>query len=187
LTIPCDHLPKICPQLSEAEKERFKKVIYEGIICTALILKRPLAEYYITNITDEWVPFTAVIEMTAVVDNESFDGNSLIYLPRYVARSDPFWRKNDDEIQDEFLKALEVMYPSFRREDVLASKIIRASEVFPVPTINYSEELLPTTKTSLDHVFVVNSAQIPNGIMNVNEIVGLANRKAKEIAEIVSR
>jgi hypothetical protein len=38
----------------------------------------------------------------------------------------------------------------------------------------------------LEKVFVVNSAQIPNGTMNVNEIVGLANRKAKKIASYLS-
>jgi len=35
-------------------------------------------------------------------------------------------------------------------------------------------------------VFVVNSAQISNGTMNVNEIVGLANRKAVEIIKMLS-
>jgi hypothetical protein len=32
---------------------------------------------------------------------------------------------------------------------------------------------------------VVNSAQIPDGTMNVNELVALANRKAAELAEIL--
>jgi hypothetical protein len=78
------------------------------------------------------------------------------------------------------------MNPSFHRGDIIASRITKAREVFPVPTINYSKELLPPTQTSLDHVFVVNSAQIPNGTMNVNEIIGLANKKAVEITKILS-
>lgn len=184
-TIPCNHLAEICPQLSHEEKRRLGGVIYEGVICACLILKKPLAEYYITNITDGWLPFTAVIEMTAVVDEENFEGNSLVYLPRYLTQEDLFWKKSDDEIQDEFLKALEVMYPSFSRSDVVAFRIIRADEVLPITTLHYSSELLPPTRTSLDHVFVVNSAQIANGTMNVNEIIGLANTKAMEIVNLV--
>jgi protoporphyrinogen oxidase len=185
LTIPSNQLAKTCPQFSAAEKIRFEKGVYQSVISAALILKNPLAGYYITNITDDGVPFTAVIEMTAVVDKEYFDGHSLIYLPRYLAHEDPLWSKTDDEILDEFISGLQRVYPSVRRGDIIASAITRAEEVFPITTLNYSSELLPATKTSLKHVFVVNSAQIPNGTMNVNEIVSLANKKAKEIAKLV--
>jgi protoporphyrinogen oxidase len=124
--------------------------------------------------------------MTAVVNQDHFDGNSLVYLPRYLPQEDAFWNKSDDEIQGKFIKALELMYPSFSKDDVLASKITRASHVHPITTINYSRELLPPTQTSLNHVFIVNSAQIANGTMNVNEIIGLANRKSKEIKKLLS-
>ena len=186
LTIPCTAIPKLCPQLSTSEKKFFNEVTYQGVLCASLILRKPLAGYYITNITDEWFPFTGVIEMTALVDKENFGLNSLVYLPRYLAQEDPFWNKSNEEMQDEFLKALESIYPSFRRSDVLAFKTTRASHVLPITTLNYSTKLLPPTRTSLENVFVVNSAQIPNGTMNVNEIVGLANRKVQEIVHLLS-
>ena len=187
LTIPCSLIESVCPQLSDSEKKRLRAVIYEGVICAVLILKKPLAEYYVTNITDEGIPFTGVIEMTALVDKKYFDGNSLVYLPRYLVQEDPFWHKSDEEIIEAFLSALEAMYPNFGREDVLFWKVSRAAQVLPVTTLHYSTELLPTTRTSLKNVFVVNSAQIANGTMNVNEIIGLANRKAAEITDILQQ
>jgi len=186
LTIPCAQIPHLFSQLSESEKERLDKVKYAGVVCLALLSKKPLDGYYITNITDEWVPFTAVIEMTSLVDNGNFDGNRLIYLPLYLDSNDPFWKKNDNEIEGLFLSTLESMYTSFNRKDVLFSKISRASHVLPITTLNYSSEVLPPTETSLENIFVVNSAQIANGTMNVNEIIGLANRKAKEIANYLT-
>jgi protoporphyrinogen oxidase len=185
LTLPCSKLPEVCPQLSEDEKRRFEKVIYEGVICATLVLKKALAGYYVTNLTDGWVPFTGVIEMTAVVDRAYFGGNSLVYLPRYVSAEDQFLKKEDKEIQEEFVAALERIYPQFKREDIVATKIIRGKNVLPITTLNYSKEVLPPVRTSLKHVFVVNSAQIVNGTMNVNEIVGLANKKAREIVQVV--
>lgn len=186
LTTPCNTIADLCGKLTDGEKERFFRLTYQGVICPAFILKKPLSAYYITNITDEWVPFTGVIEMTAVVNKENFNGNSLIYLPFYVDQNDPLWRKGDKEIEEICLKALKTMAPSFRQEEVLAFKISRACYVFPITTVNYTKELMPATTTSLAHVFVVNSAQIPNGTMNVNEIVGLANRKAKELVKLIS-
>ncbi len=71
LTVPCPRIQALCPQLSPAEQARLGKVVYQGIVCASVLLRRPLGGFYITNITEAWVPFTAVIEMTALVDSSS--------------------------------------------------------------------------------------------------------------------
>jgi len=67
------------------------------------------------------------------------------------------------------------MYSHFSRTDVLSFKISRVRRVFPIPTLDYSQNL-PPVKTSLENVFVVNSAQITNGTLNVNETIQLAEK-----------
>jgi protoporphyrinogen oxidase len=173
---------KLCPQLTEPERARLNRVVYQGIACASVLLKRPLADYYVTNITESWVPFTGVIEMTTLVDRERFGGNSLVYLPRYLTQEDPFWGRSDQQIESEFVSALERMYPGFRREDVLAFQVARVREVQAISTLGYSDQTLPPVRTSLANVFLVNSAQIAQGTLNVNETVGLGNRKAEELA-----
>lgn len=185
LTIPSTMVPRICPGLSEEEKKRLGAVNYQGVISLVVMLRKPLGGFYITNITEEGFPFTTVIEMTALVDPGTFGGNSLVYLPKYIPQDDPMWEKSDEDIQAEFMEALQKMYPHISIEDVSASMVIRVREVFPVPTINYPQELLPAVRTSIPNVFVVNSSQIPNGITNINEIVGLANQKMKELVQLV--
>ena len=181
LTVPCGKVAALCPELTGAERERLKSVVYQGITCASLLLRRPLAGYYVTNITESWVPFTAVIEMTALVDPSAFGGNSLVYLPRYLTQDDPFWQRSDAEVKEEFLAALERMYPHFRREDVLAFEVSRVREVLAVSTLQYSAQRLPPVRTSLEHIFIVNSAQIANGTLNLNETIGLADQKAIEL------
>jgi protoporphyrinogen oxidase len=182
LTIPCGAVAALCAQLTDAERTRLQDVVYQGVACASVLLRRPLAGYYVTNITESWVPFTAVIEMTALVDRERFGGNTLVYLPRYLTQDDPFWSRSDAEIREEFVTALERMYPDFRRSDVLAFQVARARDVLAVSTLRYSDTLLPPVRTSLPNVFVVNSAQIANGTLNVNETIGVANAKAAELA-----
>jgi protoporphyrinogen oxidase len=182
LTIPCSRIADLCPQLTDAERTRLRSVTYQGIVCAALLLKRPLAGYYITNITESWVPYTAVIETTALVDRRQFGDNSLVYLPRYLAQNDPFWQKSDAEIEREFVAALARMYQGFRADDVLTFQVSRVREMLAVSTLNYSDSVLPPLRTSLEHVFVVNSAQIANGTLNVNETLGLAAAKSAELA-----
>jgi protoporphyrinogen oxidase len=186
LTIPCSRIAALCPQLTDVERSRLEAVRYQGIVCAALLLDQPLADYYITNITDNQVPFTAVIEMTALVDPSHFGGRTLVYLPKYLTQDDPFWKWPDSEIEAEFLGALEAMYPGFQRRQVQVFQVSRVREMLAVTTVGYSATLLPATRTSLERVFIVNSAQIANGTLNVNETLGLADRKAGELQSALS-
>ena len=180
LTVACGRAAAMLPQLPAADTARLAKVVYQGIACASVLLEQPLAPYYVTNITDP-APFTAVIEMTALVDRERFGGNALVYLPRYLVQDDAFWAKSDDAIREEFLAALERMYPAFRRSHVKAFHVSRVREVLALSTLGYSDEALPPVRTALEHVFLVNSAQIAAGTLNVNETIGLANAKAVEL------
>ena len=161
------------PQLEPAERERLHGVKYLGIVCASLVTSQPLGPYYVTNITDDWVPFTGVIEMTALVDPQQFGGKSLIYLPKYAAAGDPVFAKSDDEIKDPCLRALARMYPHFRAEQVQAFRVSRVKQVFALSTLGYSQRV-PPMQTSVPGLFIVTSAQIANGTLIVNETVRLA-------------
>ena len=168
-------VPRLCPGLEQAEADRFAGVKYLGVVCASLLLKRPLAEYYITNITDPRMPFTAVIEMSALVDREQFGGHALVYLPKYLAADSPDFALPDDVLRERWLAGLEMMYPHFDRGDIVAFQVARTRLVMPIPTLGYSRTL-PPVQTSLPGVYAVNSAHIVNGTLNVNETVKLAER-----------
>jgi len=185
LTCPSNVAAKIMPQLTKTEKQNLENIKYQGIVCASVLMKCSLSKYYVTNITDE-TPFTGIIEMSALVDKKEFDRNALIYLPKYVAPDDELFDKTDDEIQRIFLNGLERMYTHFRKKDVLAFKVSRVRQVFPLPVLNYSRDL-PPAKTSVDGVFVVNSSHIVNGTLNVNETVALAERFFEENLTAESR
>ena len=163
--------------LTEAERATMAGVTYQGIVCASVLTAEPLAGYYVTNITDGWVPFTGVIEMSALVDRDAFGGRALVYLPRYTTEDDPATTWSDAEVEQRFLDALEKMYPSFDRGDVEAFQISRVRYVLPLSTLGYSKSV-PGIATSIPGIFTVNSSQILNGTLNVNETVQLAERAA---------
>ncbi|MGA2031058.1 MAG: NAD(P)/FAD-dependent oxidoreductase [Thermoguttaceae bacterium] len=173
LTVAAPLVLRMCPDLAPAEKQLHAAVQYQGIVCASLLCEQPLAGYYVTNITDDWVPFTGVIETTALVDRRTFGGRTLLYLPKYVSPDDPLFEQSDAAIQEQFLAALERMYPAFSRRQVQAFRVSRVRALMAVPTINYSQHL-PPVRTSLPGVFVLNGARIVHGTFNVNETVRLA-------------
>ena len=173
MTTPNSILSRVCSDLNEDEKQRFDSVEYLGIVCASVLLKKGLSPYYVTNITDDWVPMTAVIEMTTIVDPEELGGNSLVYLPKYVPSDHELFEKSDQKIQESFLSALDRMYPEFSRDDVIDFKLSRVRSVMAIPTLKYSE-LLPPMKSSVEGLYVVNSSYILKGNLNVNESITIA-------------
>ena len=71
------------------------------------------------------------------------------------------------------MEALRQMYPHLAPDDVLAFQVSRERYVYPLPTIGYSRRV-PPQQTSISGLHFVNSAQIVNGTLNVNETVKLA-------------
>jgi protoporphyrinogen oxidase len=181
ITLAAPLAARLMPGLNPDERRRLQSKLYGGIVCASLVLDEPLGPYYVTNLTDEWVPFSAVIDMSNVVDRSEWHGKALVYLPKYVKPDDPLFAASDAEIEDSFLGALERMYPKFSRANVRAFRVSRVREVFAIATLGYSREL-PPIETSVPGVFLLNSAHIVNATLNVNDTLGLVERNLATIA-----
>ncbi|QDV24722.1 hypothetical protein Q31a_30430 [Aureliella helgolandensis] len=173
---------RICPQLSPRERESLEKIEYIGIVCASLLLRKPLGGYYVTNITTP-APFTGIIEMSALVSPHELAGHGLVYLPKYAAQGDSIWSETDDQVQQSFLDGMRDLYPAFDADQVLEFRISRVKQVFPLPVLNYSSNVLGTT-TSQPGIYLVNSSQIVNGTLNVNETIKLAESSIDEICNV---
>lgn len=173
VTAPSDLACRVCEGLSPGEVARHKAIIYQGIVCASVLLKRPLRNAYITYIADETIPFTAVIEMTAVVDRKHFKDRALVYLPAYVPSDSALFDLSDDDISKRFLASLKDMYPDLKDNEIEAFRVSRARQVLSITTLNYSDGL-PPMQTAVPGLFIVNSAHIVNAALNVNDTIKLA-------------
>ena len=182
-TLPTPVMSRLCPELNAREKLLFDGVRYHGIVCLSVLSSKSLSPYYVTNITDAGYPFTAVIEMTSLVDKAELGGNALIYLPRYVAPNDELFDRTDAEIEHEFLSGLQRMHPGLSLADVRAVRISRVRHVFALPTLGYSDRLPPVV-TSVPGLYSLNSSHIVNGTLNVNETIKLANDFVVSLKEL---
>ncbi len=141
---------------------------YHGIVCASVLLTKSLSPYYVTNITDSGYPFTAVIEMTSLVDKKELDGNALVYLPRYVTPNDELFEKSDAEIEHEFLTGLQRMHPSLslaRRKGLPrlpSPPRVRSADAWILGPPATDGDIRPG-------LYSLNSAHIVNGTLNVTK------------------
>ncbi len=175
MTLPSSIAASVTQGLSAQERDGLAGIRYQGIVCASLLIDRPLGGFYVTNITDRSIPFTGVIEMSQLVDRSEFGGHHLVYLPKYVPPDDPAFELCDSQLRTQFVAGLARMYPGFSDANIISFKVSRARHVFALPVLNYSRQL-PPVQTSIPGVFVLNSTQIQNGTLNVNETILLAQR-----------
>ena len=174
-------VPHICPDLTSEEKQRLSTTEYLGIVCISLLLEQPISPYYITNILDRWVPYTGIIEMSALVDKKEFGGLSLVYLPRYLPSTAPELKSNED-LQNDTLTMLERMYPAFNRTHLRSFKVSRVPYILPLPTAQLQQNPLPIA-TSLPGIYTLNTGHITDGVLTVNKIMALADSVFPLLAE----
>jgi protoporphyrinogen oxidase len=141
-----------------------------------VVLRRPLSGFYLTYFMDD-APFTTIIEMTSLVDSAEVGGHTLVYLPQYVASDDPLLDADDTDVERPMLEGLRALYPDLTDDDVIAVRTARARQVFPLPVLGYSATVAPVA-TSVPGLFLVSSARIVNGTLNVNETVSLGDAAA---------
>ena len=180
VTLPSPIATRLCTGLSPLEKQQLNNIEYLGVICVAVLMDKPISEFYITNITDARFPFTGIIEMTALVNKAYLDGHTLIYLPKYVSTDDPLFKQSDEEIRDYFISNFKNMYPLITDDNIKFAGVARANHVITVAKLNYSETL-PGVQTSVPNVYIVNTSHIIDGTLNVNETVRVAETKLEEI------
>jgi protoporphyrinogen oxidase len=183
-TLPSTIVASVCRHLSDREQLILNNIKYLGVICVSLLLKRPLTPYYITNITDSKVPFTGVIEMTALVNRDLFDGNSLVYLPKYVNSNDPMFDLSDTDLKEYFIGFLRLMHPGLSNDDILFCQVAKARNVITLPEMGYSSRL-PSIRLSSTNIFLINSSFIVDGTLNINETLKISRSYLPKVAEII--
>ena len=180
MTVPFPHITSTCEGLSENVIARMKSTEYLGVTCTSLLLKQPLGNYYVTNILDRWVPLTGIIEMGSILKPEKLGGHYLVYLPQYMLANDPRFDESDATVHERCLATLEKMYPGFQRNQVVAIQTARAKHVMALPTLNFSSKR-PDVVLSHPGLYLLNSARIVKGTLNVNETLELLDEDLENI------
>jgi protoporphyrinogen oxidase len=149
-------------------------VEYLGVLCMALLTRKPFCPYYVLNIADERVPFTGIIGMSSLVDTDETAGLHLTYLPKYVLSDDPALRRSDAEVTAEFMGGFRRMFPDFPESEIAGVHLNRAVKVQPLQVLGYSGLVQPP-RTRHPDFYVVNTAQFASNTLNNNEVIRNVN------------
>ena len=127
---------------------------YLGAICPVFFFKKPLTQYYWTNILDN-LPFGGIIEHTNLIKNVDY-GSSIVYLSHYLENSDPLFKMSDNELESYYLRHLKKIFPDIEN-NLKGSKIYRVSNAQPIIKKGFKKPAVTTNNklyvTSMTHTY----------------------------------
>src|SRR5471032_133708 len=136
-----------------------RRVGYLANVCLVLELDRSLSDTYWINVNDPGFPFVGVIEHTNFDSPANYDGKHIVFLSRYLPKSDPLWQYGDEEYLAFALGHLQRMFPELKREWIHEFKVWRAEFAQPVTERGYST-YVPGRATPFDNATSSTMAQI---------------------------
>ncbi len=179
-TLASPILGGIIPQASQSFRDLLAKQQYLGVMCPLLILKKQLVPYYVVNITDESIPFTAVVETTNLIDPQYVKDYHIVYLPKYLAPDSPIANWSDEQVKAEWMKYFHQMFPDFKESDIVAFIVQRAKFVEPIRPMNTLNEI-PTIQTPVERLYMGNTVMIYPDLGNGESVTRFAMKVVEQV------
>lgn len=184
-TLPSDIFAGLIPGAPQDYRELLLKQQYLGVLCPILILKQPLTPYYVVNISDATIQFTAVVETTNLIDPQYVNGHHLVYLPRYLAPGSDLLTWTDERVEQEWMRQVRRMFPAFDESQVTAFLVQRARHVEPLRPLGTTHEI-PTMETPVRRLYLANTAMVYPDLNNGESVTTLATELAALVHEQLS-
>jgi protoporphyrinogen oxidase len=149
---------------------------YLGLVCVALVLDRPLSDYWTLNLTDPSSPFSSIIEMP----HPNAPDRHIVYLPKFTAPENDWMGVPDEAIQDAWLLRLRQIYPSLRPEHITRLIVSRSRTVEPLHFLNAIERI-PSVATPYAGLYLANTSQVYPELPTSEAVIAHARRVARQI------
>jgi len=179
-TLQSPILGKLVPGAPPAFQDQLNNQDYLGVLCPLVIMKKSLIPYYVLNITDDRVPFTAVVETTNLIDPKYVNGHHLVYLPKYLDPTNEMARWPDEQVKREWLKYLKIMFPDFDESLITDFIVQRARYVEPIRPMRTSDQI-PDIRTPVENLYMGNTVMIYPDLGNGEAVTRYAHKIIEQI------
>ena len=135
-----------------------RQIRYIGVVCMVLSLKRPFTPNFWLNTNNSRISFNGIIELTQLRGDLRAAGLNLVYVPYYLAVSEPRYTAPDAVLYAEYVAALKRLNPAFDETWVKAWRVFRDPYAQAVCVTRFAA-LIPGLRAPVGGLYVTNSTQ----------------------------
>jgi protoporphyrinogen oxidase len=181
-TIPLNLLSRVAHDLDGIEA--LPSLAYQGVVNMLFLLDRPLDNYYWTPSLFSETEFDGIVETSALINREQYDGYHAAYVMKYTNRESDLFNSSEADVAsrwtDDFLR---IYGPrGITRENIKKAFVFKAPFVEPIYPLNYTE-LQPQTRVGRSNVFLATTAQVYPYITSWNSSIRVANNTVEAVLD----
>ena len=179
-TISTDALARLLSGVSGTVPEGLASVRYRSVAVACLGLDRSLSPYYWTSVADPSAPFNALIEHTRLHGVDRYGGRHVVYLGKYLDRSDAEWSLSDEELLARMFERLCAISPGLSKRNLAWSALNRDRYASPIFRVGY-DRTIGGILEAIPGLFIGGTVRVYPDSRNVNSAVKIGEEIAARI------
>ncbi len=175
-TVPLAQAAELLPVELADFRARLARVDYLGVACLVVWMDTSVSNSFWCNIHDSRIPFNGIIE-TSKLNPEAGRGRHLIYVPNYLPVSHPRFSYSDEQLFEEFSRALPILRPGLSADAIRSFQVFRSRYAQAVCKTGFLK-IIPPHTTPLPGLFLTDSTQLYPEDRTLSGTVALAREAA---------
>jgi protoporphyrinogen oxidase len=175
-TVPTPLIDRLCPDLPEATRARYRAIVNIGVVCVVLRLTQSVTPHFWLNINDDDFDIPGIIEFS----NLRPTGETVVYVPYYMPVTHPRWAWTDAQFLTDALACLHRINPEITESNVTASHVGRLRHAQPVCTPGFAA-LLPPVQTEIAGLQIADTCFYYPEDRGIAESIRLGRRMAEGV------
>jgi protoporphyrinogen oxidase len=145
-TVPTPFVSALVPDLPEAQRTAFDRILNIGVVCVVVKLKRSVTPHFWVNIVDPAIPVPGIIEFSRL--RQPGTGETVVYTPYYMPTGNKLWNRPNEFFVAEVMATLRRINPTLTDDDLIASHVGRLRHAQPVCPPGFLDQM-PQVQTGI--------------------------------------
>jgi protoporphyrinogen oxidase len=178
-TVPTPLIERLCPDLPDAARTRYRAIVNIGVVCVVLRLTRSVTPHFWVNVNDDDFEIPGIIEFSQLRPT----GETVVYVPYYMPVTHPRWAWTDAQFLADALACLHRINPAITEATVRASHVGRLRHAQPVCTPGFAA-MLPPIQTEIAGLQIADTCFYYPEDRGLAESLRLGRRMAEGVAAV---
>jgi protoporphyrinogen oxidase len=175
-TVPTPLIDRLCPDLPEATRAKYRAIVNIGVVCVVLRLTRSVTPHFWVNVNDDDFEIPGIIEFS----NLRPTGETVVYVPYYMPVTHMRWGWSDAQFLADALGCLHRINPAISADNVTASHVGRLRHAQPVCTPGFAA-MLPPVQTDIAGLQIADTCFYYPEDRGLAESIRLGRRMAEAV------
>ncbi len=174
---------QLVQNLSPKYAELLQRINYIGVVCMLLVVEKSITPNFWLNVNDPRIPFNGIIEFTNLDPNKDPSQlRKIVYIPYYLITTEERFSYSDEELLEEYVKAIKLINPKFSLEWISNMYVYRDQCAQPCCTTGFSH-IIPPHKTPIDGLYLIDSSQLYPADRHLSGTISLAIGVCRQVME----